>query len=57
MTRLLAAGHIAAWTLVGVTVHHDVTDSGTSAAAPDTPLHQPDPPWQAKAEGTVFLDG
>jgi hypothetical protein len=45
MTALLAAGHIAAWTLLGVTVHNSLAAADTStAAAPDTPLDQPDPP-------------
>jgi hypothetical protein len=49
VTGFLAAGHIAAWTLLGVTVHHDVADSETFAAAPDTPLHEPDPPPRAES--------
>ncbi|MBC2869791.1 hypothetical protein [Streptomyces mexicanus] len=45
MTALLAAGQLAAWTLLGVTVHNSlaVTET-TTAAAPDTPLDQTDPP-------------
>lgn len=44
LTALLAASHIAAYTLLCITVHNDTTQAQTAAAAPDTPLTQPDPP-------------
>ncbi|MFJ3339377.1 hypothetical protein [Streptomyces sp. NPDC086766] len=44
MTGLLAAGHLAAFTLLGITIYDDTARSGTSASTPDTPLTQPDPP-------------
>jgi hypothetical protein len=43
VTALLAAGQIAAWTLLGVTVHNGFAEQA-AAAAPDAPLEQPDPP-------------
>ena len=44
LTALLAASHIAAYTLLGITVYNDTAQVQTVAATPDTPLTQPDPP-------------
>lgn len=49
MTALLAAGQLAAWTLLGVTVQHSLDDPDTTAAAPDTPQDQTDPPPTSNA--------
>lgn len=43
-TALFVAAHLAACTLLGVTIVDDVAGSQTTAAAPDTPLSHPDPP-------------
>jgi hypothetical protein len=38
---LLAVGHIAAWTLLGVIVHDELADTETTSnATPDVPLSQ-----------------
>ncbi|MGW1157760.1 hypothetical protein ACWD48_05940 [Streptomyces sp. NPDC002519] len=45
MTGLLAAGHFAAFTLLGLTIYRDVASHQDSSwAEPDRPLSQPDPP-------------
>ena len=43
-TALFAASHIAAYTLLGMTVYDDIAGAQTAAVAPDTPLTQPDSP-------------
>lgn len=43
-TALFAAAHVAAYTLLGMTVYNAVAEPQTVAAAPDIPLDQPDPP-------------
>lgn len=44
VTALFVAGHLAAYTLLGMTIVNDADGSQTTAAAPDTPLSHPDPP-------------
>jgi hypothetical protein len=44
VTALLAAGHLAGYFLLGVTVMNDSARSQAAASAPDTPLTHPDPP-------------
>lgn len=41
---LLTAGHITAYTLLGMVVHDDLANTETTASAPDTALGQPDSP-------------
>jgi hypothetical protein len=41
---LWAAGHIAAGTLIGVTIYDDTAGPQAAASTPDTPLTHPDPP-------------
>ncbi|MFE3638168.1 hypothetical protein [Streptomyces sp. NPDC059168] len=43
MGALLVAGHLVAYSLLGLIIHHDLTAPQTAAAAPDIPLTQPDP--------------
>ncbi len=40
---LWAAGHLAALTLLGITVTEGAVPHSTAAAMPDTPLAEPDP--------------
>ena len=44
VTALWAASHLAAYTLLGITVYDDTTGPHTAATVPDTPPPQPDPP-------------
>ncbi|MFE4421300.1 hypothetical protein [Streptomyces sp. NPDC056817] len=44
LTTLWTAGHIAAFTLLGVTVFEHTGSASAAAAVPDLPLTQPDPP-------------
>ncbi|MEU9925130.1 hypothetical protein AB0H51_28245 [Streptomyces griseoluteus] len=48
-TALFVAMHVAAYTLLGTVVHDETAGPHAVAAAPDTPLEQPDPPPQGVA--------
>jgi hypothetical protein len=43
-TVIFAAAHVAAYTLLGMTVYDEMARTEAVAVAPDTPLAQPDPP-------------
>ncbi|MFF5020251.1 hypothetical protein [Streptomyces sp. NPDC001165] len=44
VTALLAAGHLTAYILLGVTIMNDADRSQAAASPPDAPMHLPDPP-------------